>query len=603
MSVNALTLRVAARFRREVIAAFLSAKWFKVKTDAMKAILKKPLGRNPEYWSADIMDVEVFFEDFQREFHEIVANDQARDSIKNRVTMAKDYVGAVKSKLPDYESVDFKSPAGFLAWNARSTILEKMKESAKTIGDLFKYQWVIDKAVIDRLVQKTLKAATPEELDSLTSESSWTYQIKFSFLDRIGFEKSALRALSKTKLDWDPSKWVDRMFEMLQANYSDEAIQRASAFREFDLHGMKVVVDDRTVDAGDIKKYVRYLDEAFEKMKAKGFAKAWYGTVFIQCEGCGGVNPNTGGGVGGHYKINKDTVSIFSRPGWFIVELMTHELGHRYWFKQMSATQRGKFESLVRVQKGREPSNIIPNIIPEEKVKAAKARVDEEAQKVRAAVIEFKSAGMRAKYWFKAIEKHYQPMFKSGWAFSQNLYDAIHSAGASATINPEVKSLFDDAVEQAAVLQKKLYDADEELKRKVHATPETEGPIESVDRFWAAAFKAVLLPWYEDVTQKIEAAIASAYIYIDASVQAFNEEEKARPEKMKKDWTEAWENDPRQVFPVSNYGKSNIDEAFAEVFSHYCLGEDMTRDQLESFRAVVSSEIARSVAARFITHG
>jgi hypothetical protein len=48
-------------------------------------------------------------------------------------------------------------------------------------------------------------------------------------------------------------------------------------------------------------------------------------------------------GVGGHYNIQKNHVKIFSRPGPFIVELMAHELGHRYWYKHMSSTQRARF--------------------------------------------------------------------------------------------------------------------------------------------------------------------------------------------------------------------------------------------------------------------
>jgi hypothetical protein len=44
---------------------------------------------------------------------------------------------------------------------------------------------------------------------------------------------------------------------------------------------------------------------------------------------------------------------------------------------------------------------------------------------------------------------------------------------------------------------------------------------------------------------------------------------------------------PKPVIPVSEYGKTRIEEAFAEVFLHYCQNRDMTRDQLESFKAVL----------------
>lgn len=45
------------------------------------------------------------------------------------------------------------------------------------------------------------------------------------------------------------------------------------------------------------------------------------------------------------------------------------------------------------------------------------------------------------------------------------------------------------------------------------------------------------------------------------------------------------------VLPVSEYGKTNAVEAFAEAFMWYCVGRDMNRDQIESFRAVLASEV------------
>lgn len=58
------------------------------------------------------------------------------------------------------------------------------------------------------------------------------------------------------------------------------------------------------------------------------------------------------------------------------------------------------------------------------------------------------------------------------------------------------------------------------------------------------------------------------------------------------------------VTPVSDYGASTIEEAFAEAFEHYCLEKDMNRDQLESFRSVLSSigdaALVEEIAARFL---
>jgi hypothetical protein len=44
----------------------------------------------------------------------------------------------------------------------------------------------------------------------------------------------------------------------------------------------------------------------------------------------------------------------------------------------------------------------------------------------------------------------------------------------------------------------------------------------------------------------------------------------------------------KPVAPVSDYGKSSIEEAFAEAFMKYVMEEDMDRDQLESMRSVLA---------------
>lgn len=45
----------------------------------------------------------------------------------------------------------------------------------------------------------------------------------------------------------------------------------------------------------------------------------------------------------------------------------------------------------------------------------------------------------------------------------------------------------------------------------------------------------------------------------------------------------------KPVTPVSDYGKSSVEEAFAEAWTHYVLGFDMNRDQVDSFRSVLAS--------------
>jgi hypothetical protein len=60
----------------------------------------------------------------------------------------------------------------------------------------------------------------------------------------------------------------------------------------------------------------------------------------------------------------------------------------------------------------------------------------------------------------------------------------------------------------------------------------------------------------------------------------------------------------KPVTPFGDYANSNIEEAFAEVFEGYVSEKDLTRDQLESFRSVLSSRedpLVDSVIRRYLS--
>lgn len=55
----------------------------------------------------------------------------------------------------------------------------------------------------------------------------------------------------------------------------------------------------------------------------------------------------------------------------------------------------------------------------------------------------------------------------------------------------------------------------------------------------------------------------------------------------------------KPVAPVSDYGASSIEEAFAEVFERYVLNVDLARDQLESFKKVLTKSASERILRRF----
>ncbi len=577
-------MKIAAP-RRPPPPGFLPEAWFKDQKRKLAEALKTPLDRSIDYWPWQFTEQVVQFpERFAKEFEDVVSNRLAGRAVRERAETRKgmlEKVAARHSETFGYLGghTDFSTPEGYLDWAARGAISDRLKEGLKTVADLTKAVYSVDSGAVATLVKKTLKAATPEERSSLTDDQR--YETKYRFFARVRFEDSAKRLLKREKIEWSVPDWIDFVYDMLKANYAEGGSN--VALREFDVHGMKVIVDDDSLGPGDLDKYVKYLDETYQRMRAKGVAKAWYGTVFIQCEDCGGVNYNTGGGVGGHFKIGPDAVAIFSRPSRIIVELMAHELGHRYWFKQMSSTQRAKFESLVKVKPGPrpDPDKSPPRLLPEGPVSEAKKKVRELGDTVRAALKEFKVSRLPSAS--KALAK-LQPIFdQAASQYRQEFLDAVHSAGANSQINAEVKGLFQDVLDIYPKVPYMLRAADSEVPRRLNAYPD--------DGTWTyeTMYKDARAKWIREVEGLVDQAEAAALIYIDRAVQVYNEVESDRPSKTLREWQEKWDNDARPVTPVSNYGQSNIDEAFAEVFSHYVLGEDMTRDQLESFRSVLSS--------------
>ncbi|NIT79677.1 MAG: hypothetical protein GWN58_33515 [Anaerolineae bacterium] len=136
------------------------------------------------------------------------------------------------------------------------------------------------------------------------------------------------------------------------------------ADQQFTIGRMKVVVQPppvrqlRSLPAEEIKKirspsmaksYVKPLAQAKTLLDKKKLGFLWYGLTQIKCKTCGGKNPldtpEKVWGVGGDYEIGKDQINVYVDPKAFVVELMVHELGHRYYYKFMSKADRAEFSS------------------------------------------------------------------------------------------------------------------------------------------------------------------------------------------------------------------------------------------------------------------
>jgi hypothetical protein len=349
-----------------------------------------------------------------------------------------------------------------------------------------------------------------------------------------------------------------------------------SAESQFDLYGMKVVIDDRTVNSNLAKKYVRLFDETYHMLKAKKLDRVWYGTIFVKCDECGGVNPNGSEyGVGGDYPYGPDVVNIYQRPSHGVVELLAHELGHRYWFKFMHEGQRRKFESLLRVKTD-------PVVDPrrwESKTQAARKELGTFIDYLPSALKRLKEDLSKADKFVTPPDAQVTP--------DEMIADALQHATLTDSMQyvepPNLVEFSSPGL--LGGLPKNAYEDAVTAQQKLTAHLEALKDIPGVGQYEPLTARDNLRRVYHwiDVAWELQAGyLTHALMFLDQVENAMKRQ--VSPE------------DRRPVLPVSTYGASNESEAFAEAFSYYVTEKEMTRDQLESFRSVLSSMQARVVA-------
>jgi hypothetical protein len=353
--------------------------------------------------------------------------------------------------------------------------------------------------------------------------------------------------------------------EIKQLAESGQEMETEEVFTNFDLDGVKIIIDDRTVTPIQVKQYIKYLDETHQLMKAKGFGKMWYGRIFVKCEECGGKNPlGEGYGVGGDYTIGTEDIRIFDRPQPKIVRLVAHEMAHRYWYKHMSGKQRAKFEDLVKVRK---PLNL-PRL-PTHEIENARHVIEETTRKFEHVLDTFeKDAARVADAHGSALITKYAKLFQDLVLQENHVYDAMrrviqqHPAWDD-HLKKEVED-YTGKEESAEVRLRRFFVSDAFLKEMK----------EYHDAY--GDYGVGIKEWLRDARVYVRRHETAATAYLDKIEEllkgAFDPE------------------DPRSILPVTDYGGSNISEAFAEVVSYFVDGRDMTRDQLESMRSVLASD-------------
>ena len=150
----------------------------------------------------------------------------------------------------------------------------------------------------------------------------------------------------------------------------DDPLKDQGVDTEFSVGKMKVIVDfvpndkyhvltlakykKKTIDPGKMHWLVRAVTSAQAMLKRAGFDKVWYGTIRVHPSGDGYEFKGQGSGTtyraAANYVIGKNTVNMFGIPAGGsqaeeAVRIIVHELGHRWYYKNMTKAERVRFDS------------------------------------------------------------------------------------------------------------------------------------------------------------------------------------------------------------------------------------------------------------------
>jgi hypothetical protein len=526
----ALRYFIRLALRRTRIAASIPAKWFKAKAGELRAILKEPLDGGLQFWSGKVeASLTAFFDDFERDFAKVAPTHA--DAVAPAVREAKRSLRLSLIPWWNLESFrnryifdpDSRGVAEQLRHAAGWACVYRVETSVKTVGDLFKTTYSVADDVVTRAAEKVLEKARPTD----------------SPRDLVTTVKAvAPKAVVKAKGTWSPVGWVDTIFESLSRAWAPEP------FTTFDVAGLRVVFESATAEK-DIEPYMKNVLEAYRALAQKHLKTAWYGILFI-CRDCDK-------GAGGAYRMGPDTVRLYTKPSARAVYAIIHELGHRYWFKSMSQEQRGRFSTLVKVHTVHQPEGAPRHLkvmhFTNRDIASGHHAVDRFADRFHPLIDKLESSSNPAGL-LRAMAAALEGLTKDLRRFTSLVDDTKVLSGPAIDLHNEYDLPLGQAERQLG---------------------------KAIDRQDRAA-----------IDQGAIDVVTAAHAWVDAAAKAFNAvaDEQLSGLEGGPEWLSSYVDNPAPVVPVSAYGKTNIDEAFAEAFAHYVLEFDITRDQLESFASV-----------------
>lgn len=358
----------------------------------------------------------------------------------------------------------------------------------------------------------------------------------------------------------------------------------ATGFPEFEIGRVKFIL---MVDRPDlVPTYMTYFTRAYRVIKNGGFEKFWRGLVFLspELEALSEVKIRSYEASGykrhfvehraGYYVSDQDIMAFTQPLSTWLISSMIHEIGHRYWFKGMDSEQRLRFQHLIKLPKTVKP----PAIIPFSKATDVMDKIDGFAKTVKALLKKFLSTRMT--FYPKILKAFDTPLFDAGREFKHNLTDVLQETGANH--NPRLDASREMVFNAGSGFFRRMSESIDVLNREMSAYMASDIGDTLTQEMLTAEFKRRQKIWVVDTLKQLDAAVDMAYGYVGLAVRSHNEEEEANHAKR----LEAIPGG--DVEPVSDYGQSNIVEAFAEAFAYYLMGDSMSYDQKESFKSVLS---------------
>lgn len=240
-----------------------------------------------------------------------------------------------------------------------SLVFGKKPSLAKILG----YRYLVDTSLVKAAAAKAASKASPSEVRAFKdyAEGTGSYhaslKIVSEFLDKNVYplaKKLLKRAAAATSVDW--GTWVLDVYRYLNGAHT-EGQNPEEWLQRFSIGDVKVVLIG---EEGDVKPYASALIEAKKALESKGFKNLWYGTIFLSREfrkltdsqkkdyaDLGYSLESTAG----TYHSSADVITLTLPPGKQMVQVIVHEMGHRYYYKGMRMEQRVLFNSLVQIKK------------------------------------------------------------------------------------------------------------------------------------------------------------------------------------------------------------------------------------------------------------